>query len=384
MPLLVPHGIFPADSCRLRGRRWKISFYWLQLGRFVLFVLFVVFPLSLQTATSAGHTAIRSWHRGIRRVSIAIMMTSAADTHETSRNRRDNLLVVLLLALFLAGNATIVVAMERYDLWAGHPRYSDCLQGAFAGSYFAQFALHSIWTVFSHGSIVRRGLFSGTAALLLILSFFGTLQLIEEYAQEDELLTILFCAPVVLLAAESPLWMLQAMFGWRVLSPTSTCSIVRRRPLSIGSLLMATAAVALCFACIRIASFINETSVASIAISTVIVAGIVCAVGFLTLVPSLIATMYTRHIVVGLAFSVASDALVFVALIIILSIIDGSPPPPDIAWMFIPLFVSFVLVLHTPLLIARRLGYRLHLRRVARDVDDNPFDSDASATDQAR
>ena len=126
--------------------------------------------------------------------------------------------------------------------------------------------------------------------------------------------------------------------------------------------MLTTATVACALGCVRFAGHVTgETEVASFTLSVAMAAGICCVVSLLTTVPSLYATLRMRRLVLGLGIAFALGLLVVTALVVIASIPNG-PPPLEMIRSFGGLAITFATAISVPLLVARRLGYRLQTR----------------------
>jgi len=288
--------------------------------------------------------------------------------------RQARLLVIVSLIIFVVGNTAFALYLGEGVTVS---LFNSCVIGTFLGSLLAQIALHSIWTVFSNDSFVRRAVSSIVAALLILLSVFGTQLLLVGYMTGLEFATVLLCLPIILLAVQSPLWLMRMVFGWQIAHGSQQPTDAKRERVTIASLLLATAAVAICFAGLRVSAFLIEISAAELGLSMIIAAGILCAASLVAVAPSLVATLRVRHVVIGLLTSSLIQFLVLVAFIGFMFLVNAILDR-DLITIFAVAYLVFVVVHHTPLLIARRLGFRLQLRQTKRIEASDPF-KDAQA-----
>lgn len=302
----------------------------------------------------------------------------------TSTAWRDSALVVVTLGVFATGNAAFVILTTQfYEYSMVYGRLIQCLSAAFSGAVIAEAGLHTIWTVFSNVRVFRRFLLSGIAAVILLLSIFGPQLLDSPLTAGDWPLIWPFflILPVPMLGLQAPLWLLKSGAGWHVVGPGTPPAARLRKPLSISGLFLATAVVAVCLTCLRLVGIARDMSTIAIATQIIVPTALLCAASLLVLVPSLFATLRAKKAWMGLGVIMAIELLIALALFSLACFTLGSPPFEEFFYAGC-IFLGFAASLYAPLMIARRLGYRLQTARGEQAANDNPFSSGDEPADK--
>jgi len=168
----------------------------------------------------------------------------------------------------------------------------------------------------------------------------------------------LLCLPLLLLAAQTPLWIMRIWFRWRI-AHREDAACGRYEPIGIGGLLLAMAAVALALAAARLSRSIGSSRGDGSIGGLVVGALVIVAVSAATVLPAVLAGLRARRLflAIGLAFAPGAAIVVgYVALGIMRGDVrlDG-----DVFIAILALTGGFSGALIVPMLIARRLGYRL-------------------------
>ena len=265
------------------------------------------------------------------------------------------------VAFFFASNSLSYLLMNA--TWRTGPVLGIAFQVAWTSTIGAQAALHCIWCVLAPLPWGKRFLAGATSGLVLyagvVVAWFvvpvvcgtaGGLDLIV-------VVPILFCLPLLLLAAQTPLWIMRFWFRWRIAHRDAPFSTFR--PLGIGHLLLAMAAIAMALAAARFAQSIGTSSRNENIGGLTVAALVIMVMSAITVLPALLAALYARRLPLALGLAFAGDAAVVVVYVAVLLILGGG----RLHWeMLVVMFVlagGFFVTLITPMLIARRFGYRL-------------------------
>ncbi len=240
-------------------------------------------------------------------------------------------------------------------------KWEEVILAVWIGFVGAQIGVHAIWSVFAPWSLVSRLLFSVATGLALALAYVCSEALRWGYAYIDgeELLGFLLCLPLVSLVIQLPLWLARIWLTGGFVSADGPSPEISKRSLNIRDLMLFTAVVAVTFAAARLASRDYGRSAPEFLVELLIQAGVAAVICLFSVLPTVIATHLARRGPWAAAVAILFETAAYVILIVVLSLIGGSPPPRDMYWIFAVVFVSFVVFLTTPLLISRRLGYRL-------------------------
>jgi len=228
----------------------------------------------------------------------------------------------------------------------------------------AQMALHSIWCVLAPLHWAKRFLVGVTVLLVLCGTMAGGMA-VNSVAGTDvvALATRLFwndllCLPLLLIAVQTPLWVMRIGFGWRVACRGEVPSTAFR-PLRIGNLLIATAVVAAALAAARCSGWVSTPSGDVSIVGLVVAALIIVMVSAVIVLPAVLAALYARRLPMALGLAFAVDAAILVVCMAVVRVIRGAPLDTETFAVALLLAGGFFVSLTAPMLIARRQGYRL-------------------------
>ena len=273
----------------------------------------------------------------------------------------------LILALFFVGCLVVNITMLPVSDKARPGNLAEWWIALGMGLIGAEAGLLAIAGVFGPGSTLRRHLVVIPAATALCLAWFLGYVLVwlmhdQSYLvfpRPKETAAVMLIIPALFCASESPLWIFRALLQWRIKPPQDA---PRARPpqLSIAGILAATAAVALSLGGVRLGRY-GITGVGEgdwwlgTGVAAAFTAGISLAV--LPIVTCVIFRAWSQ--VVGVLVAFAWISIVAIALIAIISKMNGSWPPSDAIRPLVIVTSSFAFGLAGPLLLARSFGYRL-------------------------
>ena len=261
------------------------------------------------------------------------------------------------LAFFVAGNG--VTALLMSGPWPNRAirlaLYPACL-----GMIGGQVAIHGVWFVFARLPWPWRILAGAASAILLFGAFLAPSFLPDNTVPGDieYLAATLLCLPLFLLAAQTPLWIMRIWFRWRIAHRDDAAS-GRYEPMGIGALLLAMAVIAGALTAARMSKSMTawrgDDSIAGL----VVAALVIMVISAITVLPAILAGLHARRLsqAIGLAF--AADAAIVVGYVA-LGVTLGRGRLDWEAFIAMPALTGgFFVALTAPLLIARRLGYRL-------------------------
>jgi len=261
------------------------------------------------------------------------------------------------LAFFFVGNG--VTALLMSGLWPNRA-IRLALYPACIGMIGGQAAIHGVWFVFARLPWPWRILAGAASAILLFGAYLAPSVLPDKTVPGDidYLAATLLCLPLFLLAAQTPLWIMRIWFRWRIAHRDDAAS-GRYEPMGIGALLLAMAAVASALAAARLSRSIGSSRGDGSIGGLVVGALVIVAVSAATVLPAVLAGLRARRLLLALALAFAADVGV-VAVYVTLAIILGSGRLEWEVFVVVPVLVAgFFVTLTAPLLIARRIGYRL-------------------------
>jgi len=266
------------------------------------------------------------------------------------------------LVWFFVGNALMSLLM------AGPVRWwvvEIVLQPAILGMVGGQAAVHSIWCVFASLPWIQRFLAGAISAIVLFVGFVIPPVLFERHWRLDraeELAVPLLCLPLLLLAAQTPMWIMRFWFRWRIV-PRDAETSGHFEPLRIGGLLVATAVVSLALGAMRLTQSLPGRSSNSNLTGGVVAAFVIMVVSAITVLPAILACLRARRLLRALALAFTATATVpaaFVGLGMLIGV-------QAVSWreyvVGLGLAGVYFVCLTAPLLIARRKGCRLLCRR---------------------
>ncbi len=261
------------------------------------------------------------------------------------------------LAFFVAGNGLMSLLM--FGDISGRA-IAMTLGPACTGMIGGQAAVHGIWCVFAPLHWAKRFLAGATSAIVL----FGGL-LVPEFLADGfndvdvaDLAAPLLCLPLFLLAAQTPLWIMRMWFRWRIVHRDDAAS-GHFEPLRIGGLLIAMAVIGMALAAAQASQSLAARSGDRSIAGLVVAALVIMVISALAVLPAVLACLRARRLplALGLAFAVdAAIVLGYVALVVAL----GRGRMHWEVFVQVPVLAGgFFVSLTAPMLIARRLGYRL-------------------------
>jgi hypothetical protein len=259
------------------------------------------------------------------------------------------------LALFFAGNGLTSLLMSGS---MPNRAIALTLYPACVGMIGGQAAVHGIWCVLAPLHWAKRFLAGATSAIVLFGGFLVPPFLADRIRHADvaDLAAPLLCLPLFLLAAQTPLWIVRIWFRWRIVHRDAAASD-HFEPLRIGGLLLAMAVIAMALAAVRASQSLTAPSGDRSIAGLVVAALVIMVISAITVLPAVLAGLHARRLPLALGLAFAVDAAVvagYVAVVVALGRMN-----PGVFVQVPVLGGSFFLALTAPLLIARRLGYRL-------------------------
>ncbi len=179
---------------------------------------------------------------------------------------------------------------------------------------------------------------------------------------------ILLCLPLGALAVTAPLYLMRLAFGWRLVERNGADDERGPSP-TLRDLLLAMGLIALAFAGARLAGSLAQSSgglsEVQFWVQTGVALGICVVLSAVTTLPLTVVTLRSRWPALALAGFAVFAALVLVAIFGMLRLLNNQgilPTPSLSAWDVVGITVStfaFLVSAATPLLLARRGGWRL-------------------------
>ena len=261
------------------------------------------------------------------------------------------------LAFFVAGNGLIPlllsgpvpnVAISMMLFWAG------------MGMIGGQAALHGIWCVFAPLHWAKRFFVGTTSAIVLYGGIFVPSLVAGRIRHADvaDLAATLLCLPLFLLAAQTPLWIMRMWFRWRIVHRDDATS-ARFEPLRIGGLLIATAVIGMALAAARLSQSIGSSSGNDGIVWLVVAALVIMVISGITVLPAILAGLYARRLPLALGLAFAPDAAIVVVYVTLAVTLGGGRIEWELFIVMPILAGGYFVTLTAPMLIARRIGYRL-------------------------
>ena len=266
-------------------------------------------------------------------------------------------LFVGCLAFFFAGNS--LASLSKYD-YSPSRAIAMTLGPACMGMIGGQAALHSIWCVFAPLHWGQRLLAGATSAIALFGAFLVPPFLADglRHADVAELAAPLLRLPLFLLAAQTPPWIMRMWFRWRIVHRDDATS-ARFEPLRIGGLLIAMTVIGMALAAAQASQSLTARSGDPSIAGLVVAALVIMVISAITVVPAISAGLRARRLLLALGLAFAADVAVVVVYVAMAVILGGQRLEWEI-FIVMPVFAGgYFLTLTAPLLIARRLGYRL-------------------------
>jgi len=149
------------------------------------------------------------------------------------------------------------------------------------------------------------------------------------------------------------LWVLHSGWGWQIHHVTRQPASGESSQLSIGGLLLATAAIAAAVASVRSAAPLADASPAGFMIPVAIAGTVAAVLSLAIIVPALFATLKARRLSVSLSIYGAFPGIVLLIMLVIAEYSEDR-------WASITSFVTMFVLLLAPMLVLRYQGYGLH------------------------
>lgn len=258
---------------------------------------------------------------------------------------------VLFASLFLSGSPP------------GYMRLA--LVRAEIGSVSAQLGLHAIWCVLASAGLWKRLAWGAAAGLIWLAAWVAGLLLEDAescYLLRGVLPTVLLCLPLAVIASQAPLWIVRGFLRWRIVHRRDPARRLPAEPMGIRHLLIATAVVAAAISAARMGLKLDGASPSSALVELVLFALVVAGLSSLTVLPALAATLRAWRVPRALLTILAFYVIVALALAVLRVLERGTTSLQQSAEDLTVLAGLFV-CLTGPLLLLRRLGYRLYWRR---------------------
>jgi hypothetical protein len=147
-------------------------------------------------------------------------------------------------------------------------------------------------------------------------------------------------------------------FRWRIAHRDDVPSATLR-PLRIGHLLLAMAAIAMALAAARISQSISASPGNDGIVVLAVAALVIMVISAITVLPAVLAGLHARRLSLALGLAFTPDAAVVVGCATLILILGGGRLEWELFVFTAVLAGGFFVTLTVPLLIARRLGYRL-------------------------
>jgi len=264
--------------------------------------------------------------------------------------------LLMFPSIFFAGQPTDVVAILM----------GVCLYSSIG----AQMALLAIWCMLVPLHWVKRSLLGATSCLVLyglLIAGFVIFYAFEIGFIDDELWTLsligLLWLPLLLLAVQTPLWIMHVWFRWHIVHRDDG-PYASFQPLRIGGLMIAMAAVAMALAAVlaaeRLAQSINEPFDKMI---IVFVASIIMVASATIVLPAVVATLRARRLLMSVGLVLAVNTAIAIGCAALMVILAGAPADWETLIAMPAIHGGVFAGLAVPMLIARKLGYRLQWGR---------------------
>ncbi len=264
---------------------------------------------------------------------------------------------VVLMVVFVISNTALMVVMDR----SPENALTIGFAGVAAGMVAAQVVLHSIWMVFANWRLTRRLIVSFSTALVLCFSLIWIL--LVQLPVEETLIAIastLLCMPLLALSIQTPLWMIKVIGRGEIVPAHVATKSGRERGLKIRDILLATGAVGVAFAAVRLLTSLDG-GVAStfILMELLLVATVLSVTSLITAAVAVLVTLRARHVTFSTQLAIVIQTVLYVGWGFVMFLHDRSPPPLEALLLFFGTFASFMVFLYGPLIYLRYHGYRL-------------------------
>ena len=288
---------------------------------------------------------------------------------ELSQSARKLIIQLAMLAGLSALVNTIVVPISMFP-------YSATIPGALwfgfsVGIIGAEWGILVIAAVLGPGKCWLRHLAVTPLAACFIFSWLFSIQVarwLDEagidysgFSDWNRVFAIILLFPLIICACELPLWTFRVLLRWRIelVSPTGCPS--EPSHLSIGGILIATAAVAMALASTRWGYYLAKEEITEPSSwgELGFVLGIGGVISLVTLPFCTWATLRCRSLLVGLLTMTSWLVVAAVCLLVAISVLERRWPPTAVYLTFTTLIVGYTLGLAVPLTLIRIAGYRL-------------------------
>ncbi len=171
------------------------------------------------------------------------------------------------------------------------------------------------------------------------------------------------CLPLILLAAQVPVWILRFCFRCQIVHGDDASATLG--PLRISHLLVATAVTAVALALARVAlwqsreALLGQDSMVALACAVLVI----MLISTIVVLPTVLAALYSRRWKMTLGITVAVVSAIIVGVVTLSPVRVGGRIWWDQVLVAIVFPESFLLALSAPLVMARQLGYRLRFGR---------------------
>jgi hypothetical protein len=168
----------------------------------------------------------------------------------------------------------------------------------------------------------------------------------------------LLCLPLFLLAAQTPLWIMRIWFRWHIAHRDDGPSI-SFQPLRIRDLMIATAVVAMALVAAQLSRAISAPSGNRSIVGLTVAALVVMAISAIAVLPPVLATLRARRLLIALGLVLSVNVAIIVGCVGLM-VVFANVPMDWMMFVAMPTFTAgFFVSLTAPILIARKLGYRL-------------------------
>lgn len=244
----------------------------------------------------------------------------------------------------------------------------EILSAPIFASIAAQMAHHSIWCTLAPFRCEVRFL-TGVVALIVLYGGFAisvSLAVFRGRAGFGDvglaLLSTFLLLPLLLLAAQTPLWIMRIWFRWRIVHQDEDPSVAPQS-LRIGGLMIATAVIAIALAAVRFSQSLNQPLGDPDIILAAIAASLTMTATAVFVLPAVIATLRVRRWLVAAGLVLFLDLALVLGSMVLLARLPGTYfDRIDLLRVSATTIVTFVAIA-APMLFARKLGYRLHWGR---------------------
>jgi hypothetical protein len=268
-----------------------------------------------------------------------------------------------------------VCALLDFFLWPifrrlqGPPGFDAVLYFGLVGCTLGQGNLLAAWLAWSEGPFLRRLMQHWIAALLLYFAWAMGVWIAGPPAWVTlTCVSVGLAVPLISLAAQLPLWVTRVWLGWRIVRTSEKDGVGSEEPMTIRGLMGTTLLVALALTLARMVPMIQGSQeVWGALIAGFISAAVISSVGML---PAGRLLLGLQRIGPALLWSCVYAAglisLVWIVRELLIRYTKNAGPPVMAFCMLTGLMVGFAVTLVVAGVVARRMGYRLMWRRLAR------------------